>query len=831
MKGLNHILTVFRRELSAYFNSSIAYIFIIVFILLNGGLYMTQFFVIGLADMRPFFLLLPFVLCVFLPAITMRLWADEKRGNTLELLLTFPMATHELVIGKFLAGLVFYAAALAGTFTLPIMLKFLGTPDFGAILGGYLGALLVGSFFLALGIFISGLCRDQIVAFILAMMVCFGLFLTGTEFLAASIDSWVPGFGSFLRQFIGAAGHFESFARGVADNRDILYFAGGTVIFLVLNGFWLEGRMRAGAKKIFTIAVAVCCGIFLLGNWFFATIPMGRFDLTEGKIYTVADASKKILKDLKAPVIAKYYVSPADKMPTGLKTLEQDVIDKLDELRVASGGNFQYKVFHMEAANVVDNPKGKEGEETLEQQLQKKGIQPFQVKAIESDEVNVRLVYSAISLAYKEKPEEMISRVIPENLRELEYLVMSRIYRMTLDTVPKIALVAPFQEKSVNPELAAVLAQLGGKKPEPYKDDAYEVVQMALEYEGYQVSRIDLSEEQSITRDTKTLVILEPEKLLDRQRYEINRFLKTGGSVFLAVQNYTYDYQTNGRELTIETQRKNPDVNPLLKAWGFEVDENILVDQQNDVINLSGAAKVGPFDISVPVQVPIQILVTETGMNPETSITSRLAPLFYLWGTALTMDDAKIKAQGLNVQKLLTSSNDSWKVPFPDGALTPPQLNYKSGETKGPFPLAVLAQGQFADAYEGKTMPEWPPRPEGDKTVIKRERDLPTEPAPGRLILIGASTPFQKQLIRGGGHLNFLINSIDVLTLGEALVTIRSKQPVDRTVRRISAPAKVAWRFFVMFLIPGLLAAGGTARMLWRRQAKQAYLKELALIK
>lgn len=829
MKSLSHILTVFRREFAAYFNSSIAYIFIIVFILLNGGLYMTQFFVIGLADMRPFFMLLPYVLCVFLPAVTMRLWADERRGNTLELLLTFPMATHELVIGKFLASFVFYAAALLGTLTIPVMLKFLGMPDLGAIAGGYIGSLLLGGFFLAVGIFVSGLCRDQIVAFILAMIIAFGLYLTGTEFLASSIDSWLPGLGTFLRRYIGAAGHFESFARGVVDNRDVMYFAAGTLIFLVLNGFWLEGRMKAGAKKIFTAAVVVCAGIFLLGNWFFSGISMGRFDLSEGKMYTISGASKKILTELKAPVIAKFYISPADKMPTGMKTVEQDVVDKLDELRVASGGKFQYKIFRMEAANVVEAEK-KEGEESLEKQLQKKGIQPFQVRAVESDEVAVRLVYSSIALAYKEKPEEVISRIVPDNMKELEYLIMSRVYRMTLDASPKIAIVAPFEEKTVNPELAALLAQLGGKSPEAYKDDAYEIVQMALEYEGYEVSRILLTEDQQIPAGIKTLIILEPESLNERQRYEINKFVRNGGSLMAAVQNYTYDYQTNGRELSIKTKRENPDINSLLQAWGFEVDENILVDQQSDVINLSGATKVGPFDVAVPVQVPIQILINETGMNHDVSITSRLSPMFYLWGTALKIDDAKVAAQGLKVQKLLFSSKDSWTVPFQEGALLPQQLNLKPESRKGPFPLALMAQGQFADAFEGKQMPDWPAKPEGEPRVFKRDKN-PAGPAPGRLILIGASTFFQKQLIHGGGHLHFLMNCVDILTMGEALITIRSKQPVDRTVGRISAPAKVAWRLFVMFLVPALLTAGGTMRLLLRRQAKQNYMKELAASK
>lgn len=825
MSGLSHILTVFRRELSAYFNAAIAYIFIIVFILLNGGLYMTQFFLIGLADMRPFFLLLPFILCVFLPAVTMRLWAEEKKGNTLELLLTFPMATHELVIGKFLAGLVFYGAALASTFTIPVMLKFLGAPDFGAIGGGYIGAFLLGAFFLAIGIFISGLCRDQIVAFILAMVICFGIFLAGTEFMASSIDSWVPGFGSLLRQFIGAAGHFESFARGVVDNRDVIYFLTGTVIFLVLNGFWLEGRMKTGTKKVFTAAVLICAGIFIFGNWLVSTLPLGRFDLTEGKIYTVSDATKKILRELKTPVIAKYYVSPADKMPTGMKTIEQDVVDKLDELRVASGGNFQYKIFHMEAANVVEDAASKK-EDSLEKQLQKKGIQPFQVRAVESDEVAVRLVYSALSLAYKEKPEEMLPRIVPDNMRELEYLVMSRIYRMTLDTVPKVAIVAPYEERNLSPEVAALMQQLGGQAPQSMKDDPYEVVQMALDYEGYETARIDLSQAQPIPEGTKTLIILEPKKMSDRQKFEISRFLHAGGSVFMAVQNYTYNYQTSGRDLEIETVKNMPEVNSLLQNWGLEVDDNILVDQQSDVINISGGARLGPFEVSVPVKVPIQILITESGMNPNVSITSRLSPLFYLWGTALKIDDAKLKSQGLKIETLLHSSQDSWTVPFPEGTLTPPQLALKKGISRiGPFPLAVMVQGQFADAFEGKPAPQWPGK--GEPTPDKEKLPAVT-PAPGKLILMGASTSFQKNLIRGGGHLNFLLNAADILTLGEALVTIRSKQPIDRSVGRVSAPAKVGWRLFVMFLLPALLAAAGTVRMLMRSRAKQQYLKSLA---
>lgn len=835
MKTLPHVLTVFRREIESYFNAAIAYIFIIVFIFLNSGLFMNQFFLAGLADMRPLFGLLPFVLCVFLPAVTMRLWAEERRGNTLELLLTFPMGTHELVLGKFLAGLVFYAAALASTLTIPIMLKFLGAPDFGAIAGGYLGSFLLGAFFLSAGIFISGLCRDQIVAFILTMIVCFGLFLAGTEFMAGPLDGWVPGLGTFLRRYIGAAGHFESFAKGVADGRDILYFVGGSVLFLVLNGFWLEGRMKPGAKKIFSIAAVICAAIFIFGNWFISSLPLGRFDLTEGKIYTVSASSKKILHELKTPVLAKYYVSPADKMPTGMKTIEQDVIDKLDELRVASNGNFNYKIFHMEAANIADPEAAKEGAESLEQQLEKKGIQPFQVRAIESDEVAVSLVYSALTLAYKEKPEEMLPRVLPDNLNELEYLVMSRVYRMTLDQTPKIAMVAPFQQKSLDPQLMALLAQLGGKAEESYREDDYEIAQQAIEYEGYQVARIDLSEKQPIPEGTKTLLIFEPKELSERQKYEINRFVRGGGSLFLAVQNFNYNYQTEGRDMRILSEKKNPGINPLLQSWGFEVEESILVDQQSDVVNVNAAAQGGPFAISVPVKVPIQILINENGMNPDVSITSRLQPLFYLWGTAIKTDEAKLQSQNLKSRVLFNSSKDSWTVPYVEGVMTPRQLERQPASRPGPLPLGLIIEGQFADVYEGQPAPQWPSDAPAEGAAAEQKPTAatppPVTPAPGKIIVFGASTCFQKNLIRGGGHLNFLVNSADILTLGDALVTIRSKQPVDRSLQRISAPAKVAWKGFTVFFVPALLAFIGTARVFLRRQAKQNYLKTLALVK
>jgi len=824
MIRLSNILTIARRESAAYFNSAIAYIFATVFVLLNGGLYMTQFFLAGRADMRPFFMLMPFLLAVFIPAVSMRLWAEERRGNTLEMLLTFPMRTSELVLGKFLAALGFYLASLVGTLTLPLMLAVLGRPDFGAIVGGYIGAILIGSFFLAIGLFISGFLRDQITAFILGMLICFTLYFAGTEFVAASIDGWLPGFGTLIRLFAGAARHFDAFAKGVIDIRDVLYFGLGTGLFLWLNGFWLDGRMRPKASSLFLGAIAVSLGIFVAGNGFLSGFNLGRFDLTQGRVYTVSATSKEILKNLKSPVMVKYYVSSSDKMPAGMKTLEADVVGKLEEFRLAGGGKFQYKILHMDALNAV-NPEAQGA--SRESELSQKGVQPFQVQSIEADEVGVKLIYSSLAIAYKEKPEEILPRIMPENMDDLEYQLIAKVYRLTLASTPKVALVAPYQERNLDPQMQMLMAQLtGGAPQEGYREDQYELLPKILEYEGYDVARIRLNEQEPIPEGVKTLAIVEPSKLTPRQLYEISRFLAAGGSLFLSVQNYEYEYQPSGSRLMLMPNEKEPGTNALTSAWGLEVSPDVLLDEQHETISISGAARIGPFDVPVPVKLPIQIVVSPAGMNADVSITSQLSSLFYLWGTALKVDDKKTSAEALEVTTLLKSSPHSEQVPFKPGPRNVQDFTMSSTEAQGGFPLAVLVRGTFKDVYAGQEAPAWAEPKPGEKAA-ESENPPAVTPAPGKLILVGSSTMFQKQLAQSGGHLNFFLNSMDVLTLGDELVKIRSKRATDRSIGRVSTAKKLFWRMIVTVFVPGIIVAFGILRLFFRRRTKEAYIKSL----
>ena len=239
---MSSTLTIFRREFAAYFNSPIAYIFIIAFLVLNAGLFMTSFFLNASADLRGFFGNLPFFLIFFIPAVSMRLWAEDKRLGTFELLMTLPMRAGDVMLGKYLAALAFYLVALAGTLPLAVMVQVLGNPDTGATVASYVGAALLGGLYLGIGTFTSGLMRDQISAVILGIMACFLIFIVGVGSVAATIDGWLPGLGSFLQQNVGLSGHYDMMMRGVIALGDLTYFVGMTLVFLVLNTLWLEGR-------------------------------------------------------------------------------------------------------------------------------------------------------------------------------------------------------------------------------------------------------------------------------------------------------------------------------------------------------------------------------------------------------------------------------------------------------------------------------------------------------------------------------------------------------------------------------------------------------------
>ncbi|MEA1996609.1 MAG: ABC transporter permease [Gemmatimonadota bacterium] len=235
---MRNIITVARKEFRSYFDSPIAYIFITAFLLLVNFLFLWTFFLAGQADMRPFFGIMPFIFLFLVPSITMRLWAEERKMGTLEVLLTLPVDAAEVVIGKFLASLIFLAVMLILTFNVPLLIGILGEPDWGVIVCGYLGCLLMGASYLAIGLFASAMSDNQIVAFIIAIAVSTLMLIVGQWFFLILVpDLFVP-----LFNYLGLSTHFESMGRGVIDSRDILYYLSVIGVFLYLNITTVDNR-------------------------------------------------------------------------------------------------------------------------------------------------------------------------------------------------------------------------------------------------------------------------------------------------------------------------------------------------------------------------------------------------------------------------------------------------------------------------------------------------------------------------------------------------------------------------------------------------------------
>lgn len=235
--NLKNVGLIYRKELAAYFNSSVAYITLLVFLLIGGWFFSNSFFLINESDLRALFGIIPIIYLFFVPAITMSLIARERHSGTLEILVTFPLEDWEVITGKFLAAISLIGVGLLLTMVHFVTLMFVGTNvDYGAIISGYLGLLLVGSLYAAVGIFCSSLTDNQITAFILSFLIVFIFFMLGKVLL------FVPESLTALLQFLSTDYHLSNISRGVIDSRNLLYFGSLITLFLIAAVRVLEMR-------------------------------------------------------------------------------------------------------------------------------------------------------------------------------------------------------------------------------------------------------------------------------------------------------------------------------------------------------------------------------------------------------------------------------------------------------------------------------------------------------------------------------------------------------------------------------------------------------------
>ena len=243
------VTTVMRRELASYFATPVAYVFIVIFLVMTGvfTFYLGGFYERGIADLDPFFRFHPWLYLFLVPAISMRLWAEERKSGTVELLLTLPVSLPQAVLGKFLAAWVFLGVALALTFPVWLTVNYLGDPDNGVILAAYIGSWLMAGGMLAIGSCLSALTRNQVVAFILAVVVCFVFLLSGLPMVMDLVSGWAPQVLVDAVARLSFLAHFADIAKGVIDARDLVYFLLVIVFWLLANVIVLE--LKKGSRS------------------------------------------------------------------------------------------------------------------------------------------------------------------------------------------------------------------------------------------------------------------------------------------------------------------------------------------------------------------------------------------------------------------------------------------------------------------------------------------------------------------------------------------------------------------------------------------------------
>ncbi|MEM6707295.1 MAG: Gldg family protein [Pseudomonadota bacterium] len=343
------VLRSARKELTLFFGSAVAYLFVAVFLAfcLAVVFWVEAFFARNIADVRPLFEWMPLLLLFLSAAITMRMWSEERRSGTLEFVSTLPVTAWEFVLGKFLACWTLLGYALLLTLPLPITVSLVGNLDWGPVWAGYIAAMLLGAAYLAMGLFVSAWSDSQIVSLLVALVLGGLFYIVGSPLLLNLLGNTASGWLATVLQAIGTGARFESITRGVIDLRDLYYYLSLTGVFLALNVFALEaGRWAAdgdrGRHSAWRWGTGLLVANLLIGNLLLAVVQPGRLDVTAGQIYSISAPTRAYLAQLKEPLLIRGYFS--EQTHPLLAPLVPQMQDLLREYEAVGNGQVRVEI-------------------------------------------------------------------------------------------------------------------------------------------------------------------------------------------------------------------------------------------------------------------------------------------------------------------------------------------------------------------------------------------------------------------------------------------------------------------------------------------------------
>ncbi len=609
---MQNILTILKKELRSYFYHPTAYILLVVFLAISYFFYFRPILLTGESSLRPLFSILPWIMMFFVPAICMGLVSREKDKGTLEILSTQPVRILDILIGKALGAFFFVMVAVLITLTIPLTLSRFGDFDWGVVFSQYAGTAFLLASFTAIGTWASSITKNQVVAFIGAIGVNFALIMAGFEMVTVALS--YP-FDIILKR-LSILDHFYNITRGVIDLRDIIYF----IVLILIFGFlaYLSllktkgGRVLKEYKKLSSLVVViviVALVVNLSGNYI-----GGRIDLTSGNIYTLSNATKKILTGLENEIDISLVVSR--EMPAQLSNAAQDVKDLLNDYVKAGKGKIKLNIYYPDKdATAITKA------ETL-------GIPAIQFNVIAKDEFSTKKGYFGLAVESgvgEDKKQELIPLI--EKVGLLEYQLTGFIWNMVNETQKKIGWLIGHGEESLYNEMSYVPENLSGQ------------------YEMYEVNLKDPDEKNNnaqMPENTQVLVIaLANEPLEELEIEKINTYLESGGSALILAEGIRVDPQTMMATSSPAT------INPLLNKWGLNIDANLVFDlQSHETVSMRS----GVVNYVLPYPFWTRVFQSE-----ESMMIGDIKSIVLPWASSLSVMPEKLD-ESINIIPLFTTS-------------------------------------------------------------------------------------------------------------------------------------------------------------------------------
>ena len=764
------MFTILKKEITAYLSSLVAYVTIGVFLVVLG-LFLWVFpessiLDYGYAGLDSLFNTAPYLFMFLVPAITMRSLAEERREGTFELLLTRPLTDWQIVAGKYLAAILLILFALLPTLIYYYSVYSLGNPvgdiDTGAVIGSYIGLFLLGACFAAIGLFASSISKNQVIAFTIAVFLCF-FFYSGFDSLGQILS-----LQNLTLENLGITEHYESVSRGVLDTRDLVYFLVVSGIFIWLTLFVL---LRQRQKSIFnkTTIGAVVIMVLLV---FISGLTFTRFDFTKEKRYTISPVSRQVMESIREPVKVTVYLK-GDNFPPEIKKLQRATSDMLSDLQAYAHGQLKFEIVDPLGKKDLSDDDKKAVYDTLES----KGIIGQNYSTKTDNGVSQMLLFPAALVQYEgrsipvslmQSQNSMSSQsddeTVNNSIQNLEYAFTSAIKKITAGRKASIRFTKGHHELS-DLQLAYAMRSLS---------------------DGYDVDRINLDSIPFAELMTLQMVVIpKPDKPFNEaEKYKLDQYIMRGGKVLWSIDPVSAELDSmKGHGMEQLTFPKTLNLDDQLFTYGVRLNTDLIADLICAQIPVTTGDVGGQPQIQLLPWLFYPIFIP-TSKNPIVKNLDGIRSEF-----ASTIDTLDIK--GIKKTVLLQSSPNNTRLH------TPKLISLEAFEQEPdpkdfqstPKTVAVLLEGKFTSDFLNRPIPKGVTEP-----IPQLNESVPTQ-----MIVISDGDVFKNQISSDGtpyplgydhytqqtfGNKNLLLNIADYMTGDSRLIDLRSKEIKIRLLDR-----------------------------------------------